>query len=93
MNFTQEQKDQFDLLMKCRNDIFYAVRHIELILQTYFPEEYETAYQHWIPQIITALYEDKRWLPRGERTMQKTINRIRDKINSVSDKGVSKYIN
>ena len=93
MSFTQEQKDQFDLLMKCRNDIFYAVRHIELILQTYFPEEYDTAYQHWIPQIITALYEDSRWLPRGERTMQQTMISLIDKMKSGSDKGVSKYIN
>lgn len=93
MSFTQEQKDQFDLLIKCRNDIFYTVRHIELILKTYFPEEYDTAYQHWIPQIITALYEDSRWLPRGERTMQQTMISLIDKMKSGSDKGVSKYIN
>lgn len=92
MSLTQEQKDQFNYLLNYRDDLVNSLFHIEHILQSYFPEEYEIAYQHWIPQIITAICEDKRWLPRGERTMQQTIDRLSDKIKNGLDKGVSKYI-
>lgn len=92
MGLTQEQKDQFNKLIDYRDSIVDSLFHIERILKLYFPEEFDMAYQHWIPQIITALYEDKRWLPRGERTMQHTISHLIDKIDNDSDKGVSKYI-
>lgn len=92
MSFTQEQKDNFNKLIDYRDQITDSLFHIERILKTYFPDEFEIAYQHWIPQIITALYEDKRWLPRGERTMQQTIDRLVDKIRNDSISGVSKYI-
>lgn len=93
MTLTSEQKDQINNLIDYRDSIVDSLFHIERILKTYFPEEFEVAYQHWIPQIITALYEDKRWLPRGERTMQHTISHLFDKINDGTNKGVSKYIN
>lgn len=92
MNFTQEQKDQLNKLIDYRDEITNALFHIERIIKTYFPKEFEVAYQHWIPQIITALYEDKRWLPRGEFTMQQTITRLLDKAQNSESKGVSKYI-
>jgi soluble cytochrome b562 len=89
---TQEQKDQFNRLIDYRNEVSNAVFHIELILKTYFPDEYDTAYQHWIPQIITALDEDDKWLSRGQQNMQMTIKRILDKIDQDTGQGVSKYI-
>jgi hypothetical protein len=92
MSLNQEQRDQFNRLIDYRNDISKALFHIERILKTYFPEEFEVAYQYWIPQITTALYEDSRWLPRGERNMQQTISHLIDKLADDSDKGVSKYI-
>lgn len=92
MTFTQEQKDQFNKLIDYRDEITKSLYNIEHILKIYFPEEFDIAYQHWIPQIITALYEDDRWLQRGERNMQQTINRLIDKIKSDPDKGVYKYI-
>ena len=92
MTFSQEQKDQFNKLIDYRDEIVDSLFHIERILKQYFPEEFEVAYQFWIPQITTALYEDKRWLSRGERTMQQTIDRLIDKSITESDKGVSKYI-
>lgn len=92
MSFTQVQKDQLNSLIDYRDEITNSLFHIERILKQYFPEEFEAAYQHWIPQIITALYEDKRWLPRGEFTMQQTIGRLLDKAENFGDKGVSKYI-
>lgn len=87
-----EQKDQFNKLLNHRDEICHAIFHIEHILKTYFPEEFDIAYQHYIPQIVTALYEDDRWLSRGQTDMQKTIDRILDKINKDSGSGVSKFI-
>jgi enoyl reductase-like protein len=93
MGLTQEQKDQFNNLIDYRDQIIDSLFHIERILKVYFPEEFEVAYQHWIPQIVTALYSDERWLSRSDRNMQQTINRIMDKIKSVdSFSGVQKYI-
>jgi hypothetical protein len=92
MSLSQEQKDQFNKLIDYRDEITNALFHIERILKTYFPEEFEIAYQFWIPQITTALYEDKKWLSRGERTMQQTIDRLLDRIKSDNVSGVSKYI-
>lgn len=92
MSLSQEQKDQFNRLIDYRDQITDALFHIERILKTYFPEEFEIAYQFWIPQITTALYNDDRWLNRGERTMQQTIDRLMDKIKNSANSGVSKYI-
>ena len=92
MSLSQDQKDQFNKLIDYRDEMTNALFHIERILKTYFPEEFEIAYQFWIPQITTALYEDKKWLNRGERTMQQTIDRLLDRIKSDSVSGVSKYI-
>lgn len=79
MSLTQEQKDQLNRLIDHRDEITNALFHIERIIKHYFPEEFEIAYQHYIPQIITALYDDPKWLPRGMCTMQQTINRLLDK--------------
>lgn len=92
MGLTQTQKYQFNKLLDYRDEITGSVFHIERILKTYFPEEFEIAYQHWIPQITTALYETDKWLPRGQRTMQQSIDRISDKIKNDNHQGVSKYI-
>ena len=92
MSFTQEQKDQINNLIDYRDDIVKTLFHIERIIKEYFPEEFEVAYQHWIPQITTALYEDKKWLSRGEFTMQQTINRLLEKSKNSDDKGVYRYI-
>jgi hypothetical protein len=68
------------------------LEHLEMIeshLISNHPKQYELAYSHWIPQIITALKNDTRWLPRGEYTLQDTIDHIND---SQSGSGVKKYI-
>lgn len=92
MSFTQIQKDQLNKLLDHRDEITGALFHIERIIKEYFPEEFETAYQHWIPQITTALYQNDKWLPRGQFTMQQTLNRLADKNKESESKGVSKYI-
>lgn len=92
MSFTSEQKQQINRLIDYRDQMLDSLFHIERILKQYFPEEFDVAYQHYIPQITTALYEDKKWLSRGEHTLQQTIKRLLDKSQSVDNKGVSKYI-
>lgn len=79
MTLTNEQLHQLNNLIDYRDQITDSLFHIERIIKQYFPEEFEVAYQHWIPQIVTALYEDGRWLPRGQHTLQETIDRIMDK--------------
>jgi hypothetical protein len=90
MSLTTEQKEQLSKLLSHRDDVVGSLFEIEQILKKYFPEEFDVAYQHWIPQIITALYDNKKWLPRGDQTMEKSIQRIRDKDNN--GKGVYRYI-
>ena len=92
MILTQEQKENFNKMIDCRDNIVDNLSHIQHILRQYFPEEFEIAYQFWIPQIITALYNDSKWLNRGEKNMQNTIDRIIDKVSNNDPKGVSKYI-
>lgn len=94
MFFTNEQKHQLNKIIDHRDEITNAMFHIERILKHYFPEEFDIAYQHWIPQIMTALYEHDRWLPRGEQTLQDTIDRLFDKNQDITEIGqsVKKFI-
>jgi hypothetical protein len=89
MMLNNEQKHQFAKFIDHRNEISNSLFHMERILKEYFPNEYDLAYQHWIPQILTALHDDDRWLSRGQYCVQDTIDHIND-IDSGS--GVNKYI-
>ena len=93
MSLAQEQKDQINSLLDNRDKIVDSLYHIERILKTYFPEEFERAIQFYLPQITTALYEDKKWLNRGEYSLQNTIDNLleRCKTND-SGKGTTKYL-
>lgn len=93
MSLTQEQRDQINRLVDYRDEIVLSLFHVERILKTYFPEEFERAIQFYIPQITTALYEDRKWLNRGEYSLQNTIDNLigRSKIES-TNKGVKKFI-
>ena len=93
MSLTQEQKDQINKLVDYRDEMVNSLFNIERILRTYFPEEFERAIQFYLPQITTALYEDKKWLNRGEYSLQNTVDNLmeRCKINE-SDKGTTKYL-
>lgn len=92
MSFTQQHREQLDKLLDKQFTIQRTLDEIEAILQIYFSNEFSDAYQHWIPQIETALFNDTKWLPRGQFTMQDTINRLIDKSQNSNPKGVSKYI-
>jgi hypothetical protein len=89
MNLNNEQKYQFAKFINYRDEISNSIFHMERILKECFPNEHSLAYQHWIPQILTALDYDDRWLPRGQYSVQNTIDHIND-IDSGS--GVNKYI-
>lgn len=80
-------------LISYRAEIKEVLSKMDNILQIYFSSEYDIAYQHWMPQIMTALYDDTRWLPRGSHSMQYTIDHIKDSIvTNNKEKGVIKYI-
>jgi hypothetical protein len=93
MSLTQEQKDQINNLVDCRDQIRNKVLEIENILKGYFPEEHQRAIQFYLPQITTALYEDKKWLSRGEYSLQNTIDNLLERCKIDSDgKGTTKYL-
>ena len=93
MSLTQEQKDQINSLLDNRDKILNSLYHIGSILKTYFPEEFERAIQFYLPQITTALYEDKKWLSRGEYSLQNTIDNLLDRCKmNESGKGTTKYL-
>jgi len=93
MTLTPEQKDSLENLLDHRDSIIDALAGIQTILKVNFPEEYEKAIQFYLPQITTALYEDKKWLSRGEYSLQNTIDNLMDrcKINE-SGNGTTKYL-
>jgi hypothetical protein len=84
MSLTDEQRYQINRLITYRDQLTNNLFHIEQIIKQYFPEEFDIAYQHWIPQVSTALFDDKRWLPRGEQTMEDTIQRLIEKAKEKS---------
>lgn len=91
MSLDPQQKEALQNLYSHRDHIEDHLNKIETILETYFSAEYAVAYQHWIPQIKTGLRDNTKWLPRGQYSMDYTLNRLTD--NTVDDtKGVSKYI-
>jgi hypothetical protein len=89
MSLVPQQKEQLEKLLEHRDSIVSHLYQIEHILKEYFPEQFELAYQHWIPQISTALYEQNKWLPRGQYSMQNTLDVIKD---SDTGSGVYKYL-
>ena len=85
MSLTQEQKDQINNLIDYRDEIVSSLFHIERILKTYFPEEFERAIQFYLPQITTALYEDRKWLSRGDYSLQNTIDNLLERCKMSQD--------
>jgi hypothetical protein len=85
-----DNQSKVDDLLDLREEITQSIQKIDFILRTYFPDQYTDAYQHWIPQVLTALYNELQWLPRGQMTLQDTIDRIKD--DSDGSYGVSKFI-
>lgn len=87
-----KQIESLGKLFSLREQIENNLAEIESILHVHFSEETAVAKQHWIAQIKTALKDNLVYLPRGEYSMDYTLNRIQDKIIDHNDKGVSKYV-
>lgn len=89
-------KKTIQQLSDYRNQILQCVESIQNILQQNkeCEKEYYLANSHYIPQIVTALMEVDKWLPRGNYTLQNTIDNLNDQIASLENKqkGVTKYI-
>lgn len=88
----QDQKNAVHRLIKCRDNIRDVLHEIEFILKNEFPEEHDMAYQHWIPQIMTALYKDNKWLPRSDYNMQLTLDRILDQLSDNNFRSTQKIL-
>jgi hypothetical protein len=78
-------------LLSYREKIEDILAEMEAILMAHFEKEYSLAHQHWLPQIKTSLRDNLKYLPRGDYSMDYTINHILDSIID-NHKGVSKYI-
>lgn len=92
MSLNPQQKEALQNLYSHRDHIEDHLNKIDMLLKTYFPKEYDLAYQHWLPQIKTGLRNNIKWLPRGQYSMDYTLNKLADKIIEDLDKGVNKYI-
>jgi len=90
---TDDRIKAYNKLCQLRLETEFLIDNIQEVLKVYFPEEYDQSYQHWIPQIKTALKNDTQWLPRGVYSMEHTLDRIHDRLQEINSvKGVSKYI-
>ena len=85
-------KEIVEQLIDYRDQILQCVASISSILEQ--NKECEKANSHYIPQIVTALLDHHKWLPRGEYTLKNTIDNLNDQILSSEkkQKGVTKYI-
>jgi hypothetical protein len=71
-------------LSKIRDEMLSLVYESEEILRKEFPSDYEIAYSFWIPQIVTAIKENHKWLSRGDYSIDKTIKNIKDRKDAES---------
>lgn len=93
MSLSEKQKEALHKLYQHRETIEHILAEIESILMVYFEQQYSVSYQHWIPQIKTALRNNTKWLSRGDYSMDHILQDIEDKIvDNCSRQGVSKYI-
>jgi hypothetical protein len=92
MSLDPQQKEALQNLYSHIDHIEDHLNKIDTILKMYFSKEYDLAYQHWLPQIKTALRDNTKWLPRGQYSMDYTLNQLIDHVIDDLNKGVSRYI-
>jgi hypothetical protein len=80
-------KDHISNLLNLKDKVW----EIEAYIRNFYPKYYEQCFQHWLPQIITAIKNDTRWLKRGQFSIEDTINSIRDSDNK-DQSGIQKFI-
>jgi hypothetical protein len=88
-----EKLRQYYRLVDYRENILMNISQIEKILKEEFPEENLVAYQHWIPQIKTAITSDSRWLSRGDYNFDYTLKKIEESniLDNDGSAGIYKY--
>lgn len=80
-------------LVDYRDNILSNIKQVEKILQDEFPDQFHVAYQHWIPQIKTAITNDSRWLPRSDYNFDYTLDKIQESdYNRDTDGNITKFI-
>ena len=77
-------KPEHDLIDKAEQ-IEDLVWQMAEILKNNYPSQYEQAYQHWIPQILTGLFDYNQWLNRGVLNLNDTLR----SIGSLKDSGAT----
>ena len=88
----KNQTEALNNLYIYRENIEDILAEMEALIKVYFSDELNIAYQHWLPQITTALRDNTKWLPRGQYSMDYTLTHIEDKVSNDTQKGVNKYI-
>lgn len=78
---------QIKSLSKNIEDSLHA---IDSLIKVEYPEKYEIFYQHIMPQILTALYDDTKWLSRGNYSIDYLLKSLLANTNSTN--GLKKYI-
>lgn len=63
-------------LYKIKEEIRSLVNEAEQIIIREFPQQHSISISFWIPQIITALQNDPKWLSRGDHCMQEILTKI-----------------
>jgi hypothetical protein len=86
-----DKQYQLEILDMHKADILVSLSKMQEILSFYFPEQYADAYQHWIPQIYTALMTNSKWLDRGTFSFEDTIKSIVSKQN-LNGSGIKKVV-
>lgn len=82
-------KPEHELIQKAEQieDLIWQMADI---IQKNFPDQYANAYQHWIPQILTGLFDYPQWLNRGVFNLNNTLLSICDSKDNT--KGLTKVI-
>ena len=73
-----EKLRQYYRLIDYQENMLVSLTQIEKILKEKFPDQYSLAYQHWIPQIKTAITSDDRWLARTDYNFDYTLKKIEE---------------
>ena len=85
-------KPEYQLLEKAEQ-IEELVWQMLSIIKKNFPNQYDNAYQHWAPQILTALFDYPHWLKRGQFNLNDTLKNIGDlKSTNTESTSVHKFI-
>lgn len=70
-------------LCQIQREIVNLTNEAGEIIKQKFPEHYSISISFWIPQLITALEKNKKWLPRGDHSMEEILDKI--KLNIQND--------